>query len=99
MAALSAALACGVLAREASAELRIGDRTMVVFASAEEGAKQLTERDDFVARMSPFDRAVRMQSEGEATEENYLKFVGQSVLAWSNDEKQRLEAAVARVGG
>lgn len=98
-AALSAALACGLLAREAPAEIRIGDATEVVFATAEEGAKHLTARDDFVARMSPFDRAVRMKTAGEATEEDYLKFVGQSVLAWSDDEKQRLEAAVARVGG
>ena len=51
---------CTGWSQEVHAEIRLGTETAVAFASVTEGRELLTARDDFVRRMSPFDRAARM---------------------------------------
>lgn len=79
------------------AEIKLSDRAELVFASAEEGKTVLTAPDEYVRGMSPFDRASRMESEAEVTEEQYLDFVGGHVLAWTEEEKARAVAALEGV--
>jgi len=79
-----------LVAPSSHAQMNIGDHTTVSFASIDEARAILTDRDDFVQRMSPFDRAARMKTDGNVSEADYLKFVGANVLAWSDSEKQRL---------
>ncbi len=76
-----------------AAEIKLGDSTLVAFASVEQGKKILTTRDDFVRGLSPFDRAARMKTDREISEETFLEFVGQSVLDWTDSEKKQVEAA------
>src|SRR5258705_5961252 len=67
------------------------------FATIEEGKKVLTEHDDFVSRLSPFDRAARMKTDKEVSETAYLEFVGRNVLDWRPEEKAAVQAALAEI--
>lgn len=75
------------------AEITLGEGVTVVFASVEEGKQLLSDRDDFVQRMSPFDRAARLRTDKDISEQEYLKFVGRNVLAWNYAEKQNVSIA------
>lgn len=67
------------------------------FATIDEGKKVLTEHDDFVSRLSPFDRAARMKTDKEVSETAYLEFVGGNVLDWRLEEKAAVQAALAQI--
>jgi hypothetical protein len=54
-------------------------------------------RDDFVSRLSPFDRAARLGAAGDVSEAEYLAFATASAREWSNDERARLTAAFAAI--
>jgi hypothetical protein len=77
----------------ALAQVTLGQGSTVVFATVDEGKKILTSHDDFVQRMSPFDRAARMKTDKDVSEEDYLKFVGTNVLAWDDSEKREIISA------
>ena len=97
MTAPSLFLILALAAGQPPAEIKLGERTTVVLATAEEAAKILTQRDDFVKRMSPFDRAARLKTDRDVPEEEYLKFVGKNVLDWDDDEKKKLAGVVADI--
>lgn len=60
------------------------------FASLEEGAAELRKEDDFIVRLSAFDRSARMKTSEEVSASAFLSFVGGEVKAWTPD----LEASV-----
>jgi hypothetical protein len=88
------AVLCIVHAGLCHAQAILVGRTTIVFATIDEGKRVLGTRDDFVQRMSPFDRAARMKTARRVPEEEFLKHVSQNVLAWSDAEKQAVESAV-----
>lgn len=65
----------------------------ISFASVEQGRTVLTSHDDFVSRLSPFDRAARMKTDRDVTEKEYLAFVAKNVLEWTPDEKDAVQSA------
>ena len=69
----------------------------IELASIETARAVLGARDDFVSRLSPFDRAARLNAPGEVSEAEYLAFVTASAREWSNDERARLTAAFAAI--
>ena len=75
------------------AQVHLGESTTILFATVDEAKHILTSRDDFVRRMSPFDRAARMKTARDVSEKKYLKFVGNNILAWNDAEKQKLTSA------
>ena len=77
-----------------SSEPATGNDLAVAFATVSEGRNILTTRDDFIERLSPFDRAARMKTDREVSEKEFLEFVGQSVLAWTESEQKKLAAAL-----
>lgn len=79
------------------AQIRLGENTSVVFATVEEGQKILMQRDDFVERLSPFDRAARMKTDEAVSEEEFLKFVGVNVLRWDDQDKQKVITAFQKI--
>ncbi len=79
------------------AQNTLNGSTTVVFATVEEAARILTAQDDFVRRMSPFDRAARMKTDRDVSEDEYLSFVGKSVLSWNSAEQQRIAAAYQEI--
>src|SRR4030042_3306204 len=92
-----AAVLLFVPAHWAWAEVRLSDRTIVVFATVERGREILGQKDDFVGRMSPFDRAARMKTDQAVSEKQYLAFVAGEVLPWNEDERTRLETGLQGV--
>ena len=79
------------------AEIALGGKVTLSFATVAEGRKVLAHRDEFVERLSPFDRSSRLQTDEEVTEERYLEFVGKNILAWENEEKEKIKRALANV--
>ncbi len=74
--------------------LTLGTATNVSFASVEAGRTILTTRDEFVAALSPFDRAARMKTPRDVPEKEFLEFVGRSVRAWAPDETNQIAAII-----
>jgi hypothetical protein len=67
------------------------------FATVAKGRELLTTRDDFVTRMSPFDRAARMKTDQDVTEDGYLRFVAANVREWAPDERAAVEGVWAEL--
>jgi hypothetical protein len=66
-----------------------------VFATIQQGREILTKRDDFVLVLSPFDRAARMKTDQNVSEQDYLDFVARNVLDWDADEKELVQSALS----
>jgi hypothetical protein len=75
------------------AEVQINRKTTVTFASSEEGKRILMTRDDFIQRLSPFDRAARMKTDKDVSEAVFLEFIGNNVRTWTETEKQKVDSA------
>ena len=56
-------LACVLVTGSSQAQIKLSGGTTVLFATIDEAKKILVSRDDFVRRMSPFDRAARMKTD------------------------------------
>ena len=69
----------------------------IELASIETARAMLGARDEFVARLSPFDRAARLNSGTDVAEAEYLAFATAAGREWSNDERARLTAAFAAI--
>jgi hypothetical protein len=68
------------------------------FATRDQGQAVLASSDDFVVRLSPFDRAARMKTNRVVSEQEYLSFVRRSVLDWSDEgQKKRVARAADQV--
>jgi len=87
---LSAAGAC-------QAQITLSGAASVTFATADEGRKILTTRDDFIRALGPFDRAARVKTADEVSEEAFLEFVGRNVLDWAEPEKASVGSALERL--
>lgn len=74
-----------------------GGAVSFVFATAEQGRRILTTRDDFVQRMSSFDRSARMKTDQEVSEDKYLAFVGAQILDWTEEEKSAVQSALSEI--
>lgn len=69
-----------------------------LFATQEQARTALAVRDDFVERLSPFDRAARLKTGNDVTERQYLDFVSANVLPWEEGaDKKRVARALALV--
>ncbi len=77
-------------------EIKIGGARLV-FASVEEGRRMLGRRDEFVERMSGFDRAARLKTEKEVSETEFLKFVATQVLEFRENEREWVEESLRRL--
>lgn len=86
------ALAC--ICGSSHGQVKLNDSSTVVCATVEQGKAILTTKDDFVLRMSLFDRAARIKTDQEVSEEEYLEFVGMNVLPWSDEEKRVIASAL-----
>lgn len=80
----------------ASADIELG-KTAVHFATQIEGRQILTAKDDFVQRLSPFDRSARMKTDKTVSETEFLQFVGRNVIDWTSEEMQTVQAAIEAI--
>jgi len=88
------ALASVVIPASASAEITLGGKTAFVFANVEQGRKILCQRDEFLQRLSPFDRSARMKTDRPVSQEAYLQFLATNVLSWTDEERATVESAL-----
>jgi hypothetical protein len=89
-----AGLACVcLLTWSASADVPLGN-SKLHFATQSEGRQILTTKDEFIQRLSPFDRSARMKTEKAVSEDEVLAFIGRNVAEWTKDETQTVQAAI-----
>lgn len=93
---LAVLLCACLLPCRAPADISLGS-TKVHFASQSEGRKILTEKDEFILRLSPFDRSARMKTDKAVSEVEFLEFVGRNVVDWTEEEMQTVQAAVEAI--
>jgi hypothetical protein len=91
---LSLAILCGGALLSPVAAL--ADHSFL-FASVVDGKRILMTRDSFVERMSPFDRAARMKTDREVSENEYLAFAATAVLEWDDGERQQVQSALRQI--
>jgi len=96
-AALAAALLLLGIGDHAFGQVKLARESTIDFATPDQGRAVLTQRDDFVERMSPFDRAARVQTDREVSEAEYLKFAGANVLEWNAEERQKICTALQAI--
>jgi hypothetical protein len=87
----------GAFVQTASCGLSLANGTSFEFASVEKGRQALATRDDFVERLSGFDRAGRLKTDRPVSEAEYLRFVETNVLAWTDSEKAVVSAAIEQL--
>ena len=68
-------------AAAAGYEIRPG--VVAEFATVRQGRAILGARDSFIRAMSPFDRAVRLQTNAAISEAQFLRYIQQQVLPWT----------------
>jgi len=92
-------LAClpTALIGSAATNVNMGKDCLAYFATASEAAEILTRKDDFIDRLSAFDRAARMKTERTVSEEEFLAFIRASVSSWTDAEKEKVEAAIGKI--
>jgi hypothetical protein len=91
------ALCLSEVSPQALGQAKLGKGSALAFASLEQGRGVLTSRDEFVERMSPFDRAARMKTDRDVSEREYLEFAGSNALEWTDEEKQKIGSAFATI--
>ncbi len=85
-----------ILPLRISADVPLGG-TQVHFASQSEGRQILTVKDEFIERLSPFDRAARMKTDKAVSEGDLLKFIGSNVVEWTKEETKTVQAAIEAI--
>lgn len=79
------------------ARLELTAESEMVFATREIGIAVMATRDDYVSRMSEFDRMLRLKSTQRVSEREYLDFVAENVLEWTDAERERLKPLVHKI--
>jgi hypothetical protein len=69
----------------------------LVFDTPSAARELLGKRDPFIERLSPFDRAARMKTNGPVDEATFLRFVADSVVEWKPAEQDRIRTAFDQI--
>ncbi len=62
------------------------DKPLLHFLSNEKAVEVIIANDDFIKRLSAFDRASRMKTDKVISKEQYLKFLSLNVVSWTKSE-------------
>ena len=80
---------------EAPKVLRLSKVCSVYFATVAEAKARLAKRDVYVKNLSPFERAAKIKKAGPVSAEQYLDFIQNQALEWSNADKKKLGRVIA----
>ena len=86
--------ASSVWANADVADVQLANSTVIRFAPASEGSKILITKDDFIRRLSPFDRAARMKVDRPISEKEFLNFIARNTCEWTKKDVEIVRAAV-----
>lgn len=64
------------------------------YASQAEAVAALRTPDDFIDRLSPFDRSARLKTAGEVSKAAFLDYVSQQAKDWTPEERARVQSAL-----
>lgn len=81
----------------AETDVHLGKDVIVHFASADESRQLLTTKDDYIRRLSPFDRSARMKVDRPIPEKEFLTFVGKNISEWTIDEIHKTQESLAQI--
>ena len=90
-------LALSFYLRASAQNLELGPDTHLVFTGVEDAKRILATRDDYLVNMTPFDREIRMKTNGEVSESEFVAFLTNSVRAWSAADSNRLTRVLSNV--
>ncbi|MEX0678503.1 MAG: hypothetical protein WD063_15590 [Pirellulales bacterium] len=78
----------------AASDIPLAEGTVVRFADVRDGIEALTRRDDYIKRMSPFDRQVRLRTDRDVSEDELVAFVAGHVVPWTGADIEKLTPLV-----
>ncbi len=64
----------------------------ITFLNKFEARKILTEKDQFILSLSPFDRASRLKTESQVSQNTFLNFISKQTLDWGSFECTSIES-------
>lgn len=73
------------------------DAQELIFAPVQDARRLLSSKDEFVERLSPFDRAARMKTDREVAEAEFIQFASAAALDWEDDEAGAIAAAYREI--
>jgi hypothetical protein len=76
-------------------EIRLGSQSTVSFASVSRAQQILTNRDEFIRALSPFDRWARTKTDRAPSEEVFVQFLRTNALAWEPTETNRFASLLS----
>ncbi len=68
--------------------------TAFEFATVEQGRAIITARDEYVQRLSPLERALKMKSEAAVSEAEFLQRLAATIQPWPESERAAVQAAL-----
>jgi hypothetical protein len=68
--------------------------TAFEFATVQQGRAIITARDEYVQRLSPLERALKMKSEAAVSEAEFLQRLAASIQPWPESEREAVQAAL-----
>src|SRR5262249_33078534 len=79
-------------------DLPLTEGVKLRLAEVRDGARVLTQRDDYIRQLSPFDRQGRLQTDRTGSEQEVLGSTATHVRPWSEADVEKLRPIAARVG-
>lgn len=79
--------------------VRLTDATTVDFASIDAGQAALQTPDRYTKALSRFDLESRLRTNNDVTADDLMKLAAEQVVAWSDDDRAKLEPIIASVAG
>lgn len=78
-----------------AAHYEITNGTAVNFASAAQGRKIITAKDDYISRLSLFDYQSKMKSNrNDIQQDEFLDFFGANTMKWNKQQKNKIVSAL-----
>ena len=72
------------------AEPSLAKDCTIHFTTQEQGKSRLAKRDLYIKGMSPFERAAKIKKSGPISTEDYIEFIQEQVLEWSDADRKKL---------
>ncbi len=71
--------------------------TKFVFATIEEAQKILTTKDEYIKSQNAYDRRLRLNKEEPVSEKEYLDFLSEQALDWTEREQNKIRTIIQNV--
>ena len=80
---------------EAKADLPLAKGCSVHFATVAEAKERLGMQDVYIKGLSPFERAAKIKQAGPVSTDQYIDFIQNQAIEWTDEDKAKLREVVA----